>query len=213
MNILQAISNYSEIPLSSELLLHELKSYSRPFDKIDELVKKGVLLQIKRGLYLPGPNIQMQGPEPFLLANHLYGPSYVSLDAALSHWGLIPERVYRTTSMSTKKSKVFNTAVGAFRYTKLSLPYYSYGVKQVSLTSKQTVLMASPEKALCDKIITTTGLFLRSKKQTLAYLIEDLRIEKEDLQPFDIKTMKTWISDSPKSTSIHQLIETIASFH
>ena len=115
--------------------------------------------------------------------------------------------------MSTKKSKVFNTAVGAFSYTKLSLHYNSYGVKQVSLTSKQTVLMASPEKALSDKIITTTGLFLRSKKQTLAYLIEDLRIEKEDLRPFDIKTMKTWISDSPKSTSIQQLIETIASFH
>jgi len=32
--------------------------------------------------------------ELFLIANHLYGPSYVTIDSAMFHRGLIPERVY-----------------------------------------------------------------------------------------------------------------------
>jgi len=92
VNILQNIQSLSEQPLKTELLLHLLKEYRRPYDKINELVKQGMLLQVKRGLYIPGPNLKTQVPEPFLLANHLYGPSYVSMDSALFYWGMIPEK-------------------------------------------------------------------------------------------------------------------------
>ena len=40
---------------------------------------------------------------------------------------------------------------------------------------------ATPEKALCDKIVMTSGVFLRSVQQTNEFLMEDLRIESEDL--------------------------------
>lgn len=211
MDILQNINFFSEQPLKTELLLHLLKDYRRPYDKLDELVKQGMLLQIKRGLYIPGPNLKSRGPEPFLLANHLYGPSYVSMDSALFYWGLIPERVFETSSVTIKKTTKYHTVAGVFSYTYLPLPYYSYGINQIILTAKQTVLLASPEKALCDKVISTAGLLLRSKKQTIEYLTEDLRIEKEQMRTLDYKAMQTWLEESPKKSSINMLVQTIES--
>jgi len=64
-----------------------------------------------------------------------------------------------------KKNTKYNTAVGVFSYTSLPFPYYSYGINQIAITAKQTVLLASPEKAICDKIISSAGLFLRSKNK------------------------------------------------
>jgi hypothetical protein len=90
------------------------------------------------------------------------------------------------------------------------MPYYALGVQQLALTEKQTVLIASPEKALSDKIITTAGIQLRSTKQAIAYLVEDLRIEIDDLRNLSISDMKQWFADCPKQKSIQLLIETIS---
>ena len=90
------------------------------------------------------------------------------------------------------------------------MPYYALGIQQLALTQKQTVLIASPEKALSDKIITTAGIQLRSTKQTMAYLLEDLRIEKDDLKNLNISELKNWLVDCPKQKSIQLLIETIS---
>lgn len=38
----------------------------------------------------------MATPESFLIANHLNGLSYISLESALSYWGYIPEQVEET---------------------------------------------------------------------------------------------------------------------
>ena len=90
------------------------------------------------------------------------------------------------------------------------MPYYSFGIAQLSLTEKQTVLIASPEKAVCDKIITTAGIQIRSKKQAISYLVEDLRIEKESLRKLNTREMMQWLPDCPKQESIKVLIETVA---
>jgi hypothetical protein len=211
MSFQEAIQSYAEQPITKQLLLDMLKEYKRPHDKIDELVKQQMLLQIKRGLYITGPKLNIATPEPFLIANHLYGPSYVSLDAALSHWGLIPERVYEISSITTSKSKTYTTAIGRFSYKYMPLPYYSFGIKQVALTKKQTVLMASPEKALCDKIITTSGVLLRSVKQTVELLMEDFRIDKEMLRSLDATAISGWLKDAPKENSLLILVKTLKS--
>lgn len=211
MNFQEAIQLYAEQPITKQLLLDMLKEYKRPHDKIDELVKQQMLLQIKRGLYIAGPKLSIALPEPFLIANHLYGPSYISLDAALSYWGLIPERVYEISSVSTNKSKTYKTVIGRFSYKYMPLPYYSFGIKQVALTKKQTVLMASPEKALCDKIIDTSGVLLRSVKQTVELLMEDFRIDKEMLRNLDATAINEWLKDAPKENSLMILVKTLKS--
>lgn len=111
-------------------MLDLLKEYMRPNDKINELVKKGELITLKKGLYVTGPKLNLPMPESFLVANHLWGPSYVSLDAALSYWGFIPEKVYEVSSMTTKTSKDYQTPIGRFSFFRAPLPYYSFGIKR-----------------------------------------------------------------------------------
>ena len=209
MSFQENIKAYSEQPINKQLLLALLKEYKRPHDKIDELVKQNVLVQLKRGLYIPGTKLDIALPEPLLIANHLYGPSYISLDTALSYWGLIPERVYEISSVTINTSKMYKTAVGRFSYKNMPLPYYSFGIKQVQLTKKQTVLMASMEKALCDKIIATSGVLLRSVKQTLELLIEDFRIDENFLRKLEITTISSWLKDAPKENSLITLVKAL----
>lgn len=209
MNIRRKIKTYTEAPLSHNIVMEALSSYGRPNDKISEMLKSGELLALRRGLYVPGPELDLPLPNNFLIANHLRGPSYVSLESALSYWGLIPERVYEISSVTTKTSKTYETAIGRFSYQHLMTPYYSFGIKSVRLTDVQTALVASPEKALCDKIILTSGVLLRSIPQALDFLLEDMRLDEDLLRGFDIATIHSWIEDAPKKNSLQMLVNTL----
>src|SRR5882762_779116 len=209
MEVTQSIQQYASYPIPHHLMASLLKEYSQPNDKIHYLIKDGILQQIKRGLYIAGPRITSAKPDPFLLANHLLGPSYVSLESALSYHGLIPEKVYEITSVTIKAKRSFSTPLGVFSYTRLPLPYYSYGIRSVEVDSQHRFLIASPEKALFDNIITTAGIEFRSKTSVLTYLENDVRIDLEMLKNLDIAGMEGWIATSPKKDSLSMLIKTI----
>jgi hypothetical protein len=210
MEFRDTIQSYSEQPITRQILLDLLKEYKRPYDKISELVKQGMLQLVRRGIYIPGPALKIAVPEPFLLANHLLGPSYVSMETALSYWGWIPEKVYEVSSMTIKNSAEYDTASGRFSYTHLALPYYSFGLQQVELSKRQTVIMATPEKALCDKIVATSGVLLRSTNQVMEFLIDDLRIDEERLEKLKVSEIGKWVADAPKRNSIDMLIKTLS---
>ena len=209
MDFRKAIQEYAEVPLPIQVMLDLLKDYKRPFDKINELIKKDELTPIKRGLYIPGPKLRMPLPSSFLIANHLWGPSYVSMETALSYWGFIPERVYETTSVTIKNTKSYKTTAGRFIYFHASPPYYAFGIKSVALSQKQVAMMASPEKAICDKIVITSGIFLRSPKQVREYLIDDLRMEEELLQKLNVSEIISWLTDAPKKSSLQMVAKTL----
>lgn len=209
MELGKIAKGFGDTPFSRHLILEMLKDYKRPNDKISEWVKSGELLSIRRGLYIPGPETDLPVPEPFLIANHLRGPSYVSLEAALSYWGLIPERVYEITSVTLKTAKKYITPVGRFNYQYLPSPYYSFGIESIKLTPKQTALVASLEKAVCDKIILTSGINLRSTRQTKDLLLEDLRMDETMLQRLDTTLIHSWLNDAPKKSSLEMLIKTL----
>lgn len=202
-------NKYNNAPFTRQVMLDMLKNYKRPNDKISELLKDGDLVLLKRGLYIPGANTNLTAPEPFLIANYLWSPSYVSFEAALSYWGFIPERVFEISSVTIKHSKKINTPVGRFTYRFMPFPYYSFGIKSVELISGQVALVASPEKALFDKIINTAGLTLRSVAQTRAFLREDLRIDLQELQKLNLRELRSWIPDAPKKESLKILIKTL----
>ena len=209
MEIAQSIQQYASYPIPHHVMTWLLREYRQPNDKIHNLIKKGLLEQVKRGLYIAGPAITPSRPEPFLVANHILGPSYVSLESALAYYGLIPEKVYEISSVTTKARRKFSTPLGVFSYTKLPLPYYSYGIRSVEVDSQHLFLIASPEKALFDKIITTAGVEFRSKNNVITHLEQDLRIDIDALKELDISMMETWISTSSKRNSLSLLIETI----
>lgn len=209
MDINQQLAEYKGQVITHQMLIALLKEYSRPNDKIKALKDEGILESVKRGFYIAGSTTNIARPERSLLANHLYGPSYVSMEVALMHYGLIPERVYTITSMTTKPSKSFRTPSGLYTYTFLPLPYYSFGLNMAMVNTNQQVLIATPEKALADKIATTPGILLRSMSSARDYLTEDLRMELSDLKNFDTSSMITWLSCAPKRESLDILIKTL----
>lgn len=210
MDVRTLLAEYEEQPISTQMLLTILKDYNRPYDKIMELMSQGDLIQLRKGLYMTSTLINSNRPEPFLVANHLYGPSYVSLDSALFYWGFIPERVFEITSVTSKLSKRSTVENTVFSFTHLPLAYYPVGIKSVRLTDKQTVLIGSPEKCICDKVITTAGVNLRSKKQAMTFLVQDLRMDKDHLRELNLREMANWLPVCPKRTSIKNIIEAIA---
>ncbi|MGB0165597.1 MAG: type IV toxin-antitoxin system AbiEi family antitoxin domain-containing protein [Luteibaculum sp.] len=192
------------------MLLKLLSHYKSPNDKISGLIKSKQLIALRRGLYVVGRNLDLNLPHPFLIANHLKGPSYVSLETALAHWGLIPEKVFEVSSVTTQKPSVYDTPLGRFSFQQLKTPYYAVGVTSLALSTKQHIMMASPEKALCDKIILTAGIQLRSVTQTKAFLLEDLRISKDYLDALNHEDILVWSKISPKKSSITMLAKTLA---
>jgi len=209
MNLRRKIKTYTNAPISHNVIMEALATYSRPNDKISEMIKSGELVSLRRGLYVPGPELDLPIPDSFVIANHLRGPSYVSLESALSYWDLIPERVYETSSVTTKTTKTYQTLLGRYSFQHLSTPYYSFGIRSVRLTEQQTALIASPEKAVCDKIVLTAGVILRSISQTMDFLMEDLRIDEEQLQTLDVSAIETWLEDAPKRSSLQMLVNTL----
>jgi hypothetical protein len=210
MDYRPVLTRFSNQPLSHQLLVSIFKEYERPNDKIYQLAKEGVIQSIKKGLYVAGPALNIERkPEPFLLANHILGPSYVSVETALSFHGLIPERVYEIASMTTQAPRKFNTPLGTFTYTRLPLPYYAFGIRSEKLADDQYAMVASPEKALCDKIITTSGLLLRSKKSAREFLIENMRMDEEALRQLNAKEMTSWIKGSLKEESLSMVVNVI----
>tara|TARA_A100000171_G_C2131083_1_gene146760 strand:+ start:633 stop:1271 length:639 start_codon:yes stop_codon:yes gene_type:complete len=209
MDFRKMIKEYAETPISRHLILELLKDYQSPNDKISELIKSEELISIRRGLYITGSKMDLPTPEPFLIANHLRGPSYVSLESALSYWNMIPERAYEISSVTIRTSKLYKTPVGRFSYQQLKIPYYSFGIKNIEYSTKQTMLVASPEKALCDKVVLTPKIYLRSIKQTQEFLLEDLRMDTEVLSTLDTKMMELWIKNAPKESSLKMLVKTL----
>ncbi len=209
LTIARQLKKYTNAPLTRCVLSEILRKYQSPNDKISELIKHGELISLRRGMYIPGPATDLPAPEPFLIANHLRGPSYVSLEAALSFWGLIPERTYEVSSVTVKTSKKYKTPLGRFGYKHLPMPYYAFGIRSVRLNAEQTALIASPEKAICDMIVLTPKINLRSIKQTKTYLLEDLRMDECILRTLDSEMITSWLEDAAKMNSLKMLVSTL----
>ncbi len=162
-------------------LLGALKGYERPRDKITALFRRGVIIRVKKGIYVFG---QRYARRPFsreVLANMIYGPSYVSLDYALHYYGLIPERVEAVTSVSVGRNRRFTTPVGLFIFRTAPLKAYHIGIDQAEVDGRP-FLIATPEKALCDKIHNDRGTGIRSQAEMREYLSANLRIGPESLE-------------------------------
>ena len=168
-----------------QALLDGLREYDRPRDKITALLKKGVIIRVKKGIYIFGESYRRRPFSRELLANMIYGPSYISLETALHHHGLIPERVEAMTSVTEGRGRRFFTPLGLFLYHGIPETVYPIGIDQVAIEGGRSFLMATPEKALADKIQAERGLPLHSQAELRVYLLESLRIDHKALGRLD----------------------------
>ena len=119
--------------------------------QLSRWVRSGRIQQLRRGLYALAAPYRKTTPHPFLIANHLVQPSYVSLQAALAHHGLIPEAVVVTTSVTTARPGTRQTVLGSFTYRHLARDWL-LGFREVEISPGQRALIATPEKALLDLV-------------------------------------------------------------
>lgn len=157
-------------------------------DKARRLESDGRIIRLKRGLYVRSSEDGAQINKK-LIANHLYGPSYVSLHTALRHYGIIPEHVYEVQSVTIKHSRSFDTLVGHFTYKSCSLDYFPIGILQQS-GDEGSYLIATPEKALCDLLLMTPGLNNNSFDGLRSFLEQDLRLDMDALKNFDTNLLE-----------------------
>jgi hypothetical protein len=170
-----------------QVLMHHLREYKKPRDKITLLLKNQSIMRIKKGIYIFGPNYQRKAVSQEILANILYSPSYISLEYALSKYGLIPERVYAVTSICLNRSKTFKTPIGIFAYKIRDPSIYPVGIHLVEMPNEGSYLMATPEKALVDLISQAKGI--RSVQEMKEHLYENLRMEPSDLKKLNRKLL------------------------
>lgn len=161
-----SLSEIGNIPVDFAVLKSMFPDYKSVHNKISELERSGELIRLKKGMYVISPEVSGRLLSMELIANHLYGPSYVSMESALRYYGLIPESVYTLQSITTKHSREFKNSLGKFEYIQCAKKYYPIGIRQ-EVKDDAVFLIASPEKALCDLIINTPNLNLRYQKKYL----------------------------------------------
>jgi len=187
-----------------QVLMDVLSMYSKPRDAVTRLLSNGIIIRLKKGLYCFGDAYRRRLLCREYLANLIYGPSYVSLDYAMHYHGLIPERVHTVTSVTSKRSREFDTPLGEFYYRMLSKGRYAIG-QILESTDQSAFLIASPEKALIDKVWTDSRFDGTRISEFEQYLIEDLRIEPGMLEELNSDLMYE-ICDAYGSAKIRNLL-------
>ena len=200
---------FGNIPIMHQTLLSVLKDYKTPNNKISRWLDAGVLLPVKRGMYVVSPEVSDKPVERLLVANLLYGPSCVSLDYALWHYGLIPERVLEVTSVTTRRSQRLETGVGRFFYQHLPDVVYPIGMESVMVEGGGYCLLAAPAKALCDRLVLSRNLRVHSVKSMQDFLLDDLRFDADESGMIDLEIIAAYRQSGQKTELLGYLHEAI----
>lgn len=208
LTIMTPFSSIGNVPFDLNVLATIFPNCKHVNEKARALETAGRIARLKKGLYVALPNETGKGLSLGLIANHLYGPSYVSRHTALRHYGLTPEAVYLTQSITTKHSRNFSNSIGHFQHQNCSPEYFPIGIRIVK-EDGVSYLMATPEKALCDTINFSKSLHLRFMKDVAIYLEEDIRFDTDAIADFNLETLEQCAEFSRKQQSIKNLIKYI----
>jgi len=140
-----------------------IKNKNTIYKIIERMEKYQLLEKLMKGKYV----LYDLNMSDFEKAGIILTPSYISLESALSFYGILPQFTYSITSVTTLKSRKYTLKNKEFEYTKISHKYFSDFIK------KDNFLIATPEKALID------SLYLVSKK-----------LRRIDLKELDTSTIK-----------------------
>ncbi len=196
------------VPVDMGVLKDVFRSYRSPAKKVQSLLQSGKLLQMKRGLYVVSPQISGRQLSLELVANHMYGPSYVSLHYALRHYGLIPERVSMVTSVTTRHTRSFQNELALFSYRGVGADYFPIGVRSQEADGI-SYLIATPEKALCDMLIHERYVPAQSQSALATFFEEDMRIDLDDLRQLDDRIIHACMEAGGKKRILNNLLKLI----
>jgi predicted transcriptional regulator of viral defense system len=115
--------------------INDINKVFKDFDnrRLSEWQKKGYILKVRRGYYCFADYVEKEGFLQFA-SNKIYSPSYISLESALAHYGLIPEESFLLTSVSSRNTAEFQTQLGSFSYRHLKSDLF-FGYKVLTINN------------------------------------------------------------------------------
>ncbi|MGI6394704.1 MAG: type IV toxin-antitoxin system AbiEi family antitoxin domain-containing protein [bacterium] len=165
-----------------------LSEYKNVRVKINDMLKKKEIVRIKKGLYVLGKPYSKSLFYKETLSNLIYGPSYISLEYALSFYGMIPEKVQIVTAVTNKRNKVFDTPLGRFSYRYINTSLYPEGIDLIELDETHNVLIASKEKAVADTLYFADRF--QNTNELKSYLFDSLRIGQSEVKKLSVNKIK-----------------------
>lgn len=200
------LAKYGNMPVSATSLALEFPEIKKPAQKLALLERDGVIIRLKRGLYVCSEKATGKPLSLELIANRLLTPSYVSMSTALRYYGLIPEATYPIQSMTTGEHREYDTPVGRFVFTRMKKEAFNIGICNIE-ENGYSFLMASPEKALCDLIANSPALLLRYRNEALAYLEEDIRFDMDVFYRLNPRIFEQYIAvNGKKAASVNTIL-------
>ena len=127
-------------------------SPQRQFSLLKRAVAAAEVVRVHRSLYCLADKYLRQKLDLRVLAQRIYGPSYISVESALSHHAWIPEAVYAITSVSLERSREYDTPLGLFSFSRVPQKTFYATVQRVEESNAGSFLLASPLKALADYV-------------------------------------------------------------
>ncbi len=161
------------------------KSDNARYALVKRALKAGLLICLRRGLYVIANKISRALPNEFEFALQIYEPSAISLESALSFHGWIPETVYVTTCITPKRSQNFINKFGVFSYKHVPSQGFYREIKRIEEEAGVIIFIATPWRALADFIYTR-----RKDWENLAQLQDDLRIDHDVVIKSDKAALK-----------------------
>jgi predicted transcriptional regulator of viral defense system len=201
MKFINLLKKVGDVPCFSTRFLAAGENLPQVRSQLARWVKDGRLIKLHKGFYTLAEPYRKIKPELFTIANSLKSPSYVSLQSALSWYGIIPEFVPVITSVTTGRPQVLQTPLGRFEYRHISKSFF-WGYQKAELSEGQQPFVAVAEKALLDLVYLTPGA------DRIEFLNE-LRLQNLDRLSKDTLRQYAEKSNSPKLRRAVINIETI----
>ena len=156
------------------------------YNRLNVWRNKGLVIQLKRGLYILSEADRKVQLSALFLSGQLYAPSYVSLEYAMGLHGLIPEMVTTVTTVTTKNPARFKTALGTFEYQHIKREAFR-GFKATKDQAGLTYFLAEPEKAVVDFIYLNLPRFKRGDRDVFG---QSYRFQ--NLEALNLKKLKAY---------------------
>jgi hypothetical protein len=178
------------------------------FADINRWLKSGILIQLKKGLYVTSnfyersadKNIYME-----FLANKLKEPSYLSLEYVLQKYSILTESVYSITSITLKTGRVYNNKLGLFIYRNIKEELFTgFNIFE---SNGFIIKEATKSKALFDWFYLK---LLRIKEVNLE-LLKSFRLNLDSFKENDYREFKKYckIAGIKKYLNLPELIKNI----
>ena len=138
-------------------------------------VQRGYIKKLRKEWYIFSESLSIPGIQ-YLVANKIYAPSYVSLQSALCFYGIIPESVVEITSVCSRDTKLFESALGTCSYSKIKQDLF-FGYRLMDFDRIGTVKFATPEKAILDFLYLNN--FYKTKEDMINLRFDETFMEEE----------------------------------